>query len=123
MTRRSKSVAKKSRLKRGKAVRGKAVRRKAVKRAAAKKSNKLAKKMGKKLSKKVRPITKVRKKKPSPTPTLETPIETSVIDVIQEPTPGVLVGSEIEATRIALPDSDEKSDEQSLPPRPERSAA
>jgi hypothetical protein len=120
MARRSKSVAKKSRSKRGKAV-----RRKATKRAAAKKTNKLAKKMGKKLSKKVRhsPIAKARKKKRSPTPTLETPIETSVIDVIQEPTPGVLVVSEIEATRIALPDSDEKSDEQSLTPGPERSAA
>jgi hypothetical protein len=120
MARRSKSVAKKSRSKRGKAV-----RRKATKRAAAKKTNKLAKKMGKKLSKKVShsPIANARKKKRGPTPTLETPIETSVIDVIQEPTPGVLVVSEIEATRVPLPDFDAKSDEQNLTPRPERSAA
>ena len=36
------------------------------------------------------------------------PIETTVIDVIEEPAPGVLVVTEFEAVRVNLPDSDEE---------------
>ena len=100
------------------------MRKKAAKRAAAKKTNKLAKKTGKKLSTKARPIvTKARKKRRSPTPTLVTPVETTIIDVAQEPTPGVLVVSEIEASRIPLPDSNEANHDQGFTPRLERPAA
>ena len=122
MAKRSKRVA----VRKSTAKRGKAVRKKAAKRAAAKKTNKLAKKTGKKLSTKARHspiVTKARKKKRNPTPTLVTPVETTIIDSIPEPTPGVLVVSEIEATHITLPDSDEANHDQEFTPRLERPAA
>ncbi len=47
------------------------------------------------------------------------PIETTIIDVIQEPAPGVMVITEFEAVRVALPDSNEKNKDQGSAPKKE----
>jgi hypothetical protein len=121
MARRSKRVAaRKSISKRGKAA------RKVGKHATAKKRNKLAKRTGKKLSTKTRHspiVTKARKEKWSPTPAPEIPIETSIIDAMQELAPRVVVVSELEPTRNILPDPDEENRDHGLTADPERPAA
>ena len=96
---------------------GEAPAKRPVKRAVSKKAKKPAKK-AKKPAKKAgkRQVTKTgrggataktpaRKKKPGPAPAPQ--IETEIIDVIEEPFPGVVTLTEFETVRVTLPDSDE----------------
>jgi hypothetical protein len=97
--------------------RRKNLRKEAAKRPAPKKAEKSAKKTGRQLATKVRrgrvtAKTPARKKKQIPVPAREMPIETTIIDVIEEPAPGVMVITEFESVRVALPDSDEKNKDQ-----------
>ena len=97
--------------------RGKALHNSAPKRVAPKKAKKSVKKAAKKRKSEARGGVTVkapaRKRKQRPAPALEMPIETAIIDVIEEPAPGVMVISEFEAVRVALPDSDEANEAQS----------
>jgi hypothetical protein len=119
MAKRKKPVAaRKPSLKRGNA-RRKNLRNKAAKRPAPKKAKKSAKKTARQVATKVRRggITAkapARKKKQSlaPAPEMEIPIETTIIDVIEEPVPGVMVITEFESVRVGLPDSNEKNKDQ-----------
>ena len=36
------------------------------------------------------------------------PVEATIVDVVEEPVPGVVVVSEFEAVRVTVPDSDEE---------------
>jgi len=36
------------------------------------------------------------------------PVEATIVDVVEEPVPGVVVVSEFEAVRVAVPDSGEE---------------
>jgi hypothetical protein len=117
MAKRKKPVAaRKPSLKRGNA-RRKNLRN--AKRPAPKKAKKSAKKTARQVATKVRRggITAkapARKKKQSlaPAPEMEMPIETTIIDVIEEPAPGVMVITEFESIRVGLPDSNEKNKDQ-----------
>lgn len=107
--------------KRGNARRKTLRKKEAAKRAAPKKAKKSAKKMDKKLATKIRRggITAkapAGKKKQSLTPApkmpIETTVETTIIDVIEEPAPGVMVITEFESVRVGLPNSNEKNNDQ-----------
>jgi hypothetical protein len=99
----------------------KALHKKAATRAAPKKQKKSGRKIGKKRTPSARrrgaPVSgPARKKKRSPAPSLQIPIETTIVDVIEEPAPGVMVITEFEATRVAIPDSEaEDEDPDSAP--------
>jgi hypothetical protein len=116
MAKRKKRVAaRKTSPKRGNA-RRKNLSKKATKRA--------AKKTGRQLATKVRrggvaAKAPARKKKQGRAPVPEMPIETTIIDVIEEPAPGVLVITEFEAVSVALPDSNEKNKDQGSAPKKE----
>lgn len=74
-----------------------------VKRAIGKKSSKSAKKVATKTSRKRASRTRrVTPSRQEPTPA----VETAVIDVVDEPIPGVVRVTEIEETRVTLPDPD-----------------
>jgi len=78
------------------------MRKKTVKRGAAKRTKKIAKKRTAKTRR--APISKriqARQQKPGATPV----VEETVIDVIDEPLPGVLRVTEIEETDVTLPDT------------------
>jgi hypothetical protein len=100
---------------------GKAPAKRPVKRAVSKKAKKPAKK-AKKPAKKAgkRQVTKTgrggatgktsaRKKKPSPAPAPQ--IEAEIIDVVEEPFPGVVTLTEFETVRVTVPDSDDDNED------------
>jgi hypothetical protein len=81
----------------------KKVAKKSAKRAIGRKSRRLPKKMSPKASRK--------KKAPSrgrPKPTKMVPVvEGEIIDVVDEPLPGMVRVTEIEATRVTIPDAND----------------
>jgi len=105
MAKAKKRVAtRKNRLKRGKAG-AKPARKKAAKRAAPKKAKPMVKGVRKRATK---PAAK--KKRPSkiaarkaPRQVMQATVETTIIDVIEEPIPGVVVVTEYESVRTATP--------------------
>ena len=104
MAKRKKRVAaRKAKLKRGSA-RTK-MRKKPVKRAAPKRAKKASRqsKPGADVAKRV----KVRQHKQPPKPA----VQDTVIDVIDEPVPGVLRVTEIEEVSVAVPDTEEEDEE------------
>jgi hypothetical protein len=75
-----------------------------------------AKKPAKRTTRRV--ITKARRSKRTPTrqrkqaPELvAAAVETTIVDVIEEPLPGVVAVTEVEAQRVALADSDEEDED------------
>ena len=91
--------------------RGKTPRKRGARRAAPKKAKRSVKKTSKKLTTKagrgrVSAKTASRKSKRRPAP--EMPVDAAIIDVVEEPLPGVVVVTEFEAVRVAVPDSDEE---------------
>jgi hypothetical protein len=90
--------------KRGKAS-AKPARKKPAKRAAPKKAKSKVRRAGmsatKPAAKKKRPPRTAARK--APTQVSEVPVETTIIDVIEEPVPGVVVVTEYESVRTATP--------------------
>ena len=83
-----------------------------AKRPVSKKAKRSAKKTGTRLVRKARPATakarpRKRKRVPAPAPQ----VETEIVDLIEEPLPGVVTVTEIQSTRVILPDSDEEKGE------------
>jgi len=95
--------------------RGKALKtssKRPAKRPVSKKAKRSAKKAGTRLVRKARPATakarpRKRKRVPAPAPQ----VETEIVDLIEEPLPGVVTVTEIQSTRVILPDSDEEKGE------------
>ena len=92
--------------KRGKVI-AKPARKKAAKRTAPNKAKSKVRSLGKSATKPAAnknlvPKTAARKE---PRQVVEAPIETTIIDVIEEPTPGVVVVTEYESVRTATPAS------------------
>jgi hypothetical protein len=83
--------------------------KRSAKRPVAKKAKRSAKTAGKKLTRNARPAARPRNKKGVPTPTPQ--VETEIVDVIEEPIPGVVSITEVESTRVIIPDSDEENKE------------
>jgi hypothetical protein len=83
------------------------VRKKTVKRAVAKKTRKAAKKSAPKARRKhVTQRTQVgRRKARAPV------VEDTVVDIVDEPSPGVVRVTEIEEVNVAVPDTDEEDEE------------
>ena len=105
------ATTRKTKSKGGKA-RSKSLHKNARKRAAPKKAKKVA---TKRLATKARrggvtTRTRARKQKQSLGPAAGT-VETTVIDVIEEPVPGVVTITEFEDVRIRVPDSDEETED------------
>jgi hypothetical protein len=93
-------AARKKSSKRGKTS-AKPMRKKMAKRAAPKKSKSKVRRAKMSAPKKKRsPKTAVRK---APTQVLEAPVETTIIDPIEKPVPGVVVVAEYESVRTATP--------------------
>ena len=97
-------------------VRSKGVRarKKATRKTAAKRTTpkrKVAKKIAKKVSKKrggaKTTRTRARKEKQFLRPEAAT-AETTIVDIVEEPVPGVITVTEFESTRIDVPESDEE---------------
>ena len=91
--------------------RGKTPRKRVARLAAPKKAKRSVKKRSKKLTTKARRgrvnakmASRKRKRRPAPA----MPVEAAIVDVVEEPVPGVVVVSEFEAVRVAVPDSDEE---------------
>lgn len=107
VSRRKRVTARKAKSKAAKG-RGK-TRKKLVKRALAKKSKKAAKRVATKArrSRRVSERTAVGRQKQPRSPT----VEDTVIDVIDEPAPGVVRVTEIEELRVGAPDADEDNDD------------
>jgi hypothetical protein len=85
------------------------VHRRPAKRPVSKKAKRSPKKVGARLARKARPATakarpRKRKRVPAPAPQ----VETEIVDVVEEPLPGVVTVTEIESTRVILPDSGEE---------------
>ncbi len=78
--------------------------KKSVKRAVSKKSRRTAKKVVAKKSRK--PVSR-RKRVVSRKPELVPVVEGEIIDVVDEPVPGVVRVTEIETTRVTVPDTDD----------------
>ena len=95
--------ARKKSSKRGKA-RTKPSLKKAAKRAAPKKAKskvrRAAKSVTKPPAKKKRQLEAMEPKAPQ---AIETPVETTIVDVIEEPVPGVVVVTEYESVRVTTP--------------------
>ena len=92
--------------------RKKSLRKNAPKHAAPKKAKKVA---TKRLTTKARrggvsKRTRARKQKQNLRPAVGT-VETAIIDVIEEPVPGVVTITEFEDVRIPVPDSDEETED------------
>ena len=88
----------------GTSTRKKAGRKTAAKKVARKKTRKAATKTAKKATKPRRRATTPRRKQRSQQATGA--IETTVVDVVEERSPGVVTITEFEETSIAVPDSD-----------------
>jgi hypothetical protein len=101
-------AARKKSSKRGKAS-AKPARKKTAKRATPKRAKSKVRRAGmsatKRAAKKKRPPKTVAKKSPrkAPRQVAEVPIETTIIDVIEEPVPGVVVVTEYESVRTGTP--------------------
>ncbi len=112
MANRTKRVATRKVKSRGGKARTKVLRKKAVNRAAPKKAKKAAGKTTKRPATKARrggvTQTRARKRKQSLRPAAGV-VETAIIDVIEEPVPGVVTVTEFEATSVAVPDSDDEN--------------
>lgn len=107
-------TARKMKAKGGKA-RSKVRRKKAPKRAAPRKVKTVAKKTAKKMAVKARrrgvsTRTPASRRKQSQGPA-EGAVETAIIDVIEEPVPGVMTVTEFEAVSVAVPDDEEDEDQ------------
>jgi hypothetical protein len=105
MARRTKRVT--SRKTKSKTAKGRT--KKPAKRAVAKKSKRAAKKVATK-ARRGRRVTKraaVGRRRQAPTPV----VEDTVIDIIDEPAPGVVRVTEIEEISVAVPESEKQSDE------------
>lgn len=100
-------AARKKSSKRGKAS-AKPARKKVAKRAAPKKSKSKVRRASatKPVAKKKRPPKTAARR--APTQVLEVPFETTVIDVIEEPVPGVVVVTEYESVRTGTPISPDR---------------
>ena len=80
------------------------LRKKTVKRAAARRTKKSAKARAAKASRgEVSKRIQARQQKPGATPV----VEKTVIDVVDEPLPGIVRVTEIEETEVSAPDSDQ----------------
>ena len=91
--------------------RGKTPRKREARRAAPKKAKRSVKTTSKKLTTKgrrgrVNAKMASRKGKRRPAPAM--PVEATIVGVVEEPLSGVVVVSEFEAVRVAVPDSDEE---------------
>ena len=93
-------AARKKSSKRGKAS-AKPARKKVAKRAASKKSKSKVRRAKMSAPKKTRPPTTATRK--APTQELEAPVQTTIIDPIEEPVPGVVIVTEYESVRTATP--------------------
>jgi len=104
------ATARKTKSKGGKA-RSRALDKRATKRAAPKRARKTIKKTPRKAgSSGVISQTRVRPQKQILEPAARA-IETTIVDVIEEPVPGVVTVTEFEAERIVLPDSDDENED------------
>ena len=113
MANRTKRMATRKIKSKGGKARNKSLRKNAPKRAAPKKAKKVA---TKRLATKARrggvtTRTRARKQKQNLKPAA---VETTVIDVIEEPVPGVVTITEFEDVRIRVPDSDEETEDLGL---------
>ena len=85
-----------------------------AKRPVSKKAKRSAKKAGTRLVRKARTASakaRPRKRKRVPSPAPAPQVETEIVDLIEEPLPGVVTVTEIQSTRVILPDSDEEKGE------------
>ena len=90
----------------------KAVAKKTTKRAAPRKAKKSAKKASTKLMKKPRPgVGKPRARKKKPVSASTPIVETEIIDVVEEPVPGVVTVTEFESGRLIFPDTEDEKDD------------
>jgi hypothetical protein len=82
------------------------------KRAVPRKARKTAKKTGKRVVTKARGSkrTTARQRKQAPKLTAGA-VETTIVDMIEEPLPGIVTVTEFEAERVALPDADEANED------------
>jgi len=86
---------------------GKVSGKRPAKRPVSKKAKKSSKAAGKRPVSRARPNTaktRASKKKRSSAPTPQ--VETEIVDVVEEPLPGLLTVTELETTRVIIPDSD-----------------
>ena len=106
--------------KRGKAS-AKPARKKATKRSKPKQAKSKVKGAAKPMAKKKRPSKIAARKTPSKTPTqaVEVPVENTIIDVIEEPVPGVVVVTEYEMIRTATPVSSSPEPKRGVGPETE----
>jgi len=113
MAKRTKRAAARKTKSKGAKARGKALRKKAAKRAAPKRAKKTVRKTVKKRAGARRTgaasKTRTRQQQEMLKPSVGE-IETTIVDVIEEPLPGVVTVTEFEAARIVLPDTDEESE-------------
>ena len=82
-----------------------------TKRPVSKKAKKSSKAAGKKPVSRARPNTaktRARKKKRASAPAPQ--VETEIVDVVEEPVPGLVTITELETTRVIIPDSDEEDE-------------
>jgi hypothetical protein len=100
--RKKRAAARKTKSKRAKTA------RKSVKRAVGRKSRRTAKKVAGKTSRK---RVSARKRATPPRRQAVPVVEGEIIDVVDEPLPGVVRVTEIEATRVTLPDSKDDAEE------------
>ena len=114
MAKRTKRVAARKMKSRGGKARGKALRKKATKRAAPKKRQTVTKKARKVTAKarrrRVASRTRARPKKQILKPAAGA-VETTIVDVIEEPVPGIVTVTEFQAERIVLPNFDETNED------------
>jgi hypothetical protein len=90
----------------------KTTKRRAVKRPAKRSASKKSKKPAKKLARKTarKRVSRPKRTKPRTTPVAPV-VEGEIIDVVDEPVPGGVRVTEIEATSVAAPDSDDDKQE------------
>ena len=85
---------------------------------AKKSAAKSAKRGTKTLAKKVTRGSATRKTRPRKQKQLSAPapqVETAIVDIVQEPVPGIVTVTEIESVRVMVPDADEHPNTGSLP--------
>ena len=81
--------------------------KKSVKRATGGKSRRTSKKVA---PKKLRKQPSARKRPSPPRKQVVPVVEGEIIDVVDEPVPGIIRVTEVEATRVTVPDSDDEED-------------
>ncbi len=114
MAKRKKRVAARKIKSKGGKTRSKALRKKATERAAPRRARKPVKKTAKKVATKARRVGAIGKKRVYEQKQILKPaagtVETTIVDVIEEPFPGIVTVTEFEAESIVLPDSDEENE-------------